>query len=155
MVSRHLLYTSATLKEHRCKTLADAKPEGALGLDHAVIEDHICQQDKDGYTTYLDVVLGSRSCGLSLPFPPQLLINDSICSTNETHADIKSSLTTSSRSSCLPIITANHHSMLSKPCAFSVLSTKSRTGSSPSGWTKPLNAYGLRFPASMMRRVPY
>ena len=50
--------------------MANAKPEGALGLGHAIIEDYLCQQNQDRYTTYLDVVFRSRSCGLSLSCPP-------------------------------------------------------------------------------------
>jgi hypothetical protein len=63
-------HTNGTLKERRCKALANAKSEGALGLGHAIIEGHLFQQDQDRYITYLDVILRSRSCELGLPYSP-------------------------------------------------------------------------------------
>jgi len=63
-----------------------------------------------------------------------VLTNYSICSINEILVDIRLSLTTWCRSSALLIIMANPLSMPSKPCAFSVPFTKSKTGNSLGGW---------------------
>src|SRR5579863_5261780 len=83
-----------------------------------------------------------------------VLTASSICSINETLVDIRLSSTTLCRSSTLLITTANRHSMPSKRCVFSGLSTKSKTGNSPGGWIRRLNACGPRYLASTTRHVP-